>query len=90
MINLFVIQASGRGHLNELFHLEKKSYLNKSDDWQMLKDTLQEIFESMAMVNYPYPTNYLAKLPGWPVKVCIFWIRAYFFPSLQIIHAKID
>uniref|UniRef100_A0A915Q7T1 Lysosomal Pro-X carboxypeptidase n=1 Tax=Setaria digitata TaxID=48799 RepID=A0A915Q7T1_9BILA len=37
--------------------------------FSFIQECLEEIFESMAMVNYPYPTNYLAKLPGWPVKV---------------------
>uniref|UniRef100_A0A1I7VIF9 Lysosomal Pro-X carboxypeptidase n=1 Tax=Loa loa TaxID=7209 RepID=A0A1I7VIF9_LOALO len=61
--------ASGRDYLNRLFHLDKKSYLKSNTDWIMLKEYLEDIFQSMAMVNYPYPSNYLAKLPGWPVKV---------------------
>ncbi|MCP9258285.1 Lysosomal Pro-X carboxypeptidase [Dirofilaria immitis] len=60
---------SGRAYLNHLFHLDRKSYINVSTDWIMLREYLENIFESMAMVNYPYPTNYLAELPGWPVKV---------------------
>ncbi|VDK78527.1 unnamed protein product [Litomosoides sigmodontis] len=60
---------SGRAYLNHLFRLDQKSYLNSSGDWVLLREYLEDIFESMAMVNYPYPTNYLAPLPGWPVKV---------------------
>ncbi|CAG9531775.1 unnamed protein product [Cercopithifilaria johnstoni] len=63
------LTVSGRAYLNSLFRLDKKSYLNNSDDWLMLREYLENIFESMAMVNYPYPSNFLAELPGWPVKV---------------------
>uniref|UniRef100_A0A0R3RWI0 Lysosomal Pro-X carboxypeptidase n=1 Tax=Elaeophora elaphi TaxID=1147741 RepID=A0A0R3RWI0_9BILA len=71
------LTAIGRAYLNRLFRLDKKSYLNSSNDWIMLKQYLEDIFESMAMVNYPYPSNYLAELPGWPVKVaCQFFNRS--------------
>ncbi|VDL69870.1 unnamed protein product [Nippostrongylus brasiliensis] len=58
----------GRTYLNELFHLEEKSRVESGDDHQFLAAFIREVFESMAMVNYPYPTEFLAPLPGWPVK----------------------
>lgn len=58
----------GRSYLNELFHLEEKSRMTSEADHQFLADFVREVFESMAMVNYPYPTEFLAPLPGWPVK----------------------
>lgn len=58
----------GRKFLNDLFHLDPKSVIGKADDISFLKSFIKEAFESMAMVNYPYPTNFLAPLPEWPVK----------------------
>lgn len=43
----------------------------------MLREYLEDIFESMAMVNYPYPSNYLAELPGWPVRVSSHFISFF-------------
>ncbi|EYB97442.1 hypothetical protein Y032_0141g2274 [Ancylostoma ceylanicum] len=65
--------GDGRSYLNELFHLEEKSRLASQDDHKFLAAFIREVFESMAMVNYPYPTEFLAPLPGWPVKkACVF------------------
>uniref|UniRef100_W6NDI6 Peptidase S28 domain containing protein n=1 Tax=Haemonchus contortus TaxID=6289 RepID=W6NDI6_HAECO len=58
----------GRAYLNELFHLEEKSRVVSDDDHKFLASFVREVFESMAMVNYPYPSEFLAPLPGWPVK----------------------
>lgn len=58
----------GRSFLNNLFHLEEKSKLLERNDYVWLNGYLREILESMAMVNYPYPTSFLTPLPGWPVK----------------------
>ncbi|CAI4220952.1 unnamed protein product, partial [Auanema sp. JU1783] len=58
----------GRRYLNNLFKLERKSWLNTPEDHQFLAAYIREVFESMAMVNYPYPTSFLSSLPGWPVK----------------------
>uniref|UniRef100_A0A1B6MI79 Lysosomal Pro-X carboxypeptidase n=1 Tax=Graphocephala atropunctata TaxID=36148 RepID=A0A1B6MI79_9HEMI len=44
-----------------------KSSQNVSD----LKGYLDNVYANLAMVNYPYPTNFLAPLPGHPVRaVC--------------------
>ncbi|VDO49198.1 unnamed protein product [Haemonchus placei] len=59
----------GRAYLNDLFHLEEKSRVASDDDHKFLASFVREVFESMAMVNYPYPSEFLAPLPGWPVKV---------------------
>jgi len=45
------------------------SPLKKSDDVNKLKDYLNEVYANLAEVNYPYPSNFLAPLPGYPVKV---------------------
>lgn len=42
--------------------------LNTAEDIDALFDWLQEIYGNLAMVNYPYPTDFLAALPAFPVK----------------------
>ncbi|VDM53294.1 unnamed protein product [Angiostrongylus costaricensis] len=65
---MFLI-ARGRSYLNELFHLEDKSRLASEDDYKFLSDYIKEVFETMALVNYPYPAEFFSLLPAWPVKV---------------------
>lgn len=43
--------------------------LKTAEHVQMLKDFLQEVYINLAMVNYPYETNFLAPLPGNPINV---------------------
>ena len=38
-------------------------------EMQSLIDTLDNSLGTMAMVNYPYPTNFVEPLPAWPVTV---------------------
>ncbi|KAF5294855.1 hypothetical protein FQA39_LY00339 [Lamprigera yunnana] len=40
----------------------------QESDIEYLLNWLQDVYSNMAMVNYPYPTNFLANLPGNPVK----------------------
>uniref|UniRef100_A0A0K0D2Z1 Lysosomal Pro-X carboxypeptidase n=1 Tax=Angiostrongylus cantonensis TaxID=6313 RepID=A0A0K0D2Z1_ANGCA len=61
--------AKGRSYLNEVFHLEERSRLASENDYKFLADYIKDVFETMAMVNYPYPAEFLTSLPGWPVKV---------------------
>ena len=40
-------------------------------DTAQLTDFLQEVWGSLAMMDYPYPTNFMGDVPGWPVnKAC--------------------
>jgi len=43
--------------------------LKTAEDVKMLKDFLQEIYIDLAMVNYPYETDFLMPLPGNPIDV---------------------
>lgn len=36
-------------------------------EMQSLIDTLESSLGTMAMVDYPYPTNFVEPLPAWPV-----------------------
>lgn len=40
-------------------------------DTSQLTDFLQDVWGSLAMMDYPYPTNFMGDVPGWPVnKAC--------------------
>ena len=40
-------------------------------DTAQLTDFLTEVWGSLAMMDYPYPTNFMGDVPGWPVnKAC--------------------
>lgn len=57
---------AGKAWLSQEWKLCKP--LKTDADVQALTDWLTEIYGNVAMVNYPYPTNFLAPLPGFPVK----------------------
>nr|XP_022920988.1 lysosomal Pro-X carboxypeptidase [Onthophagus taurus] len=42
--------------------------LKSSGDVKKLIDWLKDVYANLAMVNYPYPTSFLAPLPAYPVK----------------------
>ena len=43
--------------------------LKNSDDVKKVKSWLNEVYVNLAMVNYPYPSTFLADLPGYPIRV---------------------
>jgi lysosomal Pro-X carboxypeptidase len=63
-INRLASTASGRERLTTLFKL--CSPLKSADE---LKNWLINMYGDIAMVDYPYPTSFLADLPAFPVRV---------------------
>jgi len=50
--------------LHDIFNLCKVPTTSK--EIGQLIDTLSDSIGTMAMVNYPYPTNFINNLPAWP------------------------
>ena len=63
-INRLASTASGRERLTTIFKL--CSPLKSADE---LKNWLIDLYGNIAMVDYPYPTSFLADLPAFPVRV---------------------
>lgn len=42
--------------------------MNKTEDWNGFYEYLQDVLGNLAMANYPYPANFLANLPAYPVR----------------------
>ncbi|XP_014257101.1 lysosomal Pro-X carboxypeptidase [Cimex lectularius] len=60
---------AGKAKLNTLLNTCKP--LKTDSDVQGVKDYLQTMYVNIAMVNYPYPANFIGNLPANPVKaVC--------------------
>ncbi|XP_048773111.2 lysosomal Pro-X carboxypeptidase-like isoform X2 [Ostrea edulis] len=57
---------AGLSKLSEMFHLCKP--LKTMDDLDALKGWIQSALVYLTMVDYPYPSSFLAPLPAWPVK----------------------
>ncbi|XP_077632324.1 lysosomal Pro-X carboxypeptidase isoform X1 [Crocuta crocuta] len=59
--------GGGLDWLSEAFHL--CTPLRNSRDVQHLKGWISETWINLAMVDYPYESNFLQPLPAWPIKV---------------------
>jgi len=57
--------ASTYQNITEIFNL--CSVPTNSSDVETLIETLSDSLGTMAMVDYPYPTTFVADLPAWPV-----------------------
>ena len=65
--NVTLFSGPGLRWLSEALHL--CTPLTKLQDVQHLKDWIAETWVNLAMVDYPYESNFLQPLPAWPVKV---------------------
>lgn len=63
-INSMSGSSEGLTQLSQIFRL-----CSPLKSGQILKDWLSEMYGDIAMANYPYPANFLAPLPAWPVRV---------------------
>ncbi|KAK3100015.1 hypothetical protein FSP39_013477 [Pinctada imbricata] len=52
--------------VSSIFHMCKP--IKTKDDLNKFKGWIQESFTDLAMVDYPYPANFLEPLSAWPVK----------------------
>jgi lysosomal Pro-X carboxypeptidase len=69
---------TGVDWINKNFRLCPKSQLKTPSDVRTLKDYLTEIWTDLAMMDYPYPTTFLAPLPADPVTAaCVGLAKPY-------------
>lgn len=66
---------TGKADLSKLWNL--CSVLKTNDDVDEIIDWLSNIYINLAMVNYPYPTNFLVPLPANPVREFCSKINSY-------------
>ena len=81
-INRLASTPSGRQQLTSLFKLCNP--LKSADE---LKNWLIDLYGNMAMVDYPYPTSFLADLPAFPARVFCANVTQ---PTLNNIHDDVD
>jgi lysosomal Pro-X carboxypeptidase len=60
-------QAGGLNLISSTFKL--CSALETASDLENFKAFLADTYVNFAMVDYPYPANFLANLPAWPIQV---------------------
>ena len=46
-------------------------------DLNLLMRRFEDMWETLAMVNYPYPTTFAQNLPAWPIKVRLTYYRTW-------------
>ncbi|KAB1272497.1 Lysosomal Pro-X carboxypeptidase [Camelus dromedarius] len=66
-------KGTGLRWLSEALHL--CTPLTNSQDVQHLKDWISETWVNLAMVDYPYESNFLQPLPAWPIKVVCQYLK---------------
>ncbi|XP_060517038.1 lysosomal Pro-X carboxypeptidase-like [Cylas formicarius] len=66
---------SGKRNISAIFKLCKP--LKTELDLSKMIDWLGDVYVDMAMVNYPYPTNFVTELPAHPVKAFCDKMRSF-------------
>ncbi|XP_065793066.1 lysosomal Pro-X carboxypeptidase isoform X2 [Muntiacus reevesi] len=77
-------KGPGLRWLSEALHL--CTPLTKWQDVQHLKDWISETWVNLAMVDYPYESNFLQPLPAWPVKVVCRYFKYYNVPDTLMVQ----
>lgn len=62
--------------------------LKSKENVKELKDYLINVWTNLAMIDYPYPADFLAPVPAYPIKVSFYYVffSLIFFFSLFIYH----
>uniref|UniRef100_A0A8C5P4P8 Lysosomal Pro-X carboxypeptidase n=1 Tax=Jaculus jaculus TaxID=51337 RepID=A0A8C5P4P8_JACJA len=71
-INRLSKTSSGLQWLTKAFHLCSPL---TSEDIPYLKDWLSETWVNLAMMDYPYASDFLQPLPAWPIKVVCQYLK---------------
>jgi len=68
MIQAFKVESTWQ-QINDAFDVCDNSTIgNNATRFDALFNTITDALGTMAMVNYPYETNFLRPLPAWPVQ----------------------
>uniref|UniRef100_A0A914DSG7 Uncharacterized protein n=2 Tax=Acrobeloides nanus TaxID=290746 RepID=A0A914DSG7_9BILA len=59
----------GRYLLNEIFKMDPVSQITTPDQYDDLWYYIQNAFNYMGMTDYPYPSDFLEPMPGWPIEL---------------------
>jgi len=84
---------SGISWLNTNFHLCPTSQLAAANNISILKNYLTDLWTNLAMMDYPYPTTFLAPLPANPVlAVCQFLSKPHSNDTelLQLVYKAVN
>lgn len=84
MKKMFATQ-SGKDYLNTKFNFCAK--LNKTEDLDEFVDYLTDVLGNLAMQNYPYPSEFLAPLPAYPVRVFCQQLNTTFATNEKLVDA---
>jgi len=76
---------SGKDFLNTQFKF--CTNLTKPEDLDKFFDYLNDVLGNLAMQNYPYPSEFLAPLPAYPVREFCYRLNKTFSDSQQLIEA---
>lgn len=75
------IPVEGKAWLSQKWKL--CSPLTNDNDVLTLKQWASGLYVNLAMINYPYPANFLTPLPGYPVKVSAIFFKLIIYFVLQ-------
>uniref|UniRef100_A0A5S6QIY8 Lysosomal Pro-X carboxypeptidase n=1 Tax=Trichuris muris TaxID=70415 RepID=A0A5S6QIY8_TRIMR len=78
--------TKGRRKLVDIFKLCNESDLAFKNNVTQLVNWLSDIYGTLAMVNYPYETDFLNPVPGWPVKMACNYLSDTKAASVELLN----
>ncbi|KRY12733.1 Lysosomal Pro-X carboxypeptidase [Trichinella patagoniensis] len=82
----FACSAEGRLDLAKMFRLCNETQFTSKKNVTQLVNWLTDIYGTLAMVNYPYATEFLKPVPAWPVKVACQFLNDTEVGETELLH----